>query len=97
LRDLSDLNMEQPPLKVGQLVRNERQRRWGQVVWDERRWQFESGEPGRILVFDTERRGTIDWPLSDLSVIVSKGKIVWEDVDLAGRLDQAWRETELRA
>lgn len=78
--------------KVGQLVRNERLGRWGQVVWDARKWQQASGTPGRVLVWDTERRGTIDWPLDDLSMVVDKGKIVWQDPTLAARLDQEWRE-----
>ena len=80
--------------KVGQLVRNERQRRWGQVVWGARKFQFESGEPGCVLVWDVERRGTAGWPLADLSVVVDKGKVVWEDASLAGRLDQEWRAAE---
>lgn len=83
--------------KTGQLVRNERQRRWGQVVWDERKLQFETGQPGSVVVWDTERRGTMDWPLEDLSMVVDKGKVVWEDPSLADRLDQEWREAERRA
>jgi hypothetical protein len=78
--------------KTGQLVRNERQRRWGQVVWDARKYQFESGEPECLLVWDTELRGKTAWPLSDLSMVVDKGTVVWEDPTVAERLDREWRE-----
>jgi hypothetical protein len=81
-------------LKTGALVRNERHRRWGQVVWDPSRFQFETGDPTRIQVWDTERRGTIDWLIADISVIAVKGKVVWEDPGLADELDKAWRERE---
>jgi hypothetical protein len=38
----------------------------------------------------------MDWPFADLSLVVDKGKIVWEDPGLATRLDQEWREAERR-
>jgi hypothetical protein len=87
---------EPPAIKVGQLVYNERQRRWGQAVWDEKKYRFETGMPLRVLVFDTTKRGTIDWPLDDLSCVVEKGKIVWEDPTLRVRLENSWREAEGR-
>lgn len=81
--------------KAGHLVRNERQRRWGLVLWDEKKFRFETGETGVILVWDTEVRSSRNWPLEDLSVIVEKGKIIWENPELGKILDQQWREDEV--
>ena len=71
-------DIEQPTVKVGQLVYHEHRRRWGQVVKDARQVQWQSGNPLQVMVFDTVIRGTIDWDLNDVSVIVAKGKIIWE-------------------
>ena len=90
------MTTEQPPIKVGFIVKNQRQRRWGQVVWDERKVQFETGQPGSVLVWDLDGKGTTGWDMRDISAIVHRGKMIWENEGVAVRMDQEWREAVRR-
>jgi hypothetical protein len=92
---MSDDSRPDRHLKNGVLVYNERHRRWGQVLKDPIRFKFDTGDPTRILVWDTERGGPTDWPIADLSKVVAKGKVVWEDAGLAAKLERDWQSREL--
>jgi hypothetical protein len=84
--------MSLPNPKVGALVRNERRRRWGQVLWDVKKMQFETGDPSQIRVWDTELRRSTEWSLGDISAVVEKGRVVFDDQELVNRLDAELRE-----
>ncbi len=86
----------QPELKPSALVYNERFRRWGQVLKPPKEMQWATGHPDDVLVWDTSLRGQTTWAVADLSMVVVKGKIVWQNPALATELDRGWREAEGR-
>lgn len=81
-------------IKAGMLVRHEARHRWAQVLWDTRKVQFHSGQPGQVLVWMLEAYrpmpvpagGTDTWGIEEISMVVHLGKVIGQNTALIERL-----------
>lgn len=93
--------LEAHSLKIGNVVRNERRQRWGVVSMTSKEIQFECGTPQRFLVYCLHSRGIVEWQIEDISVVMHRAKVIWEDKTLAPRfeaeLQEVWKGNQRMA
>lgn len=78
--------IEWSKIKRGYLVKHEARRRWAQVLSDTRKSQFETGQPGQLLVCFIDTLGVDSWTVGEVSMVVALGKVIAKNDALIERL-----------